>query len=246
MASQRDTSRQYRVDIDVQTTIVKGVGLGFTPSQIHKALEQMEQYHGRVPNLRTVQRIVRAYRTEPQLWHWSDYKSSDAHAILSVINAMADQRTGILGATYFRHPYYLLHGEDAEAPLFGKEEADWIVNISRASPGMDPLLLYWLAQSYALHDKMSTDKAGLDMFLAMAPWQNVESWERYIEAVDTNWVPPIGDDPLRLEQLMRLLALGPYVGQEPMWKETSSGQFSNIHALLEPVELEIKDQEDQP
>ena len=61
------------------------------------------------------------------------------------------------------------------------------------------------------------------------------------------WVPPIvtGGSVLWLQELMRLLALGPYVGQEPMWKETSGGQFSNINAVLEPIEPEAKDQEDQ-
>ena len=146
----------------------------FTPAQIYSLLERTEGFQGRLPSIRTVQRMVKEFRGEKPSpsWHWSDYQGEDARVILDVLKAI-NERTW---------PY------PGKPRMLTKEEADWVVKISKVASGLKPMLIFELARTYVVWQQLGATAISLDFFLAMMPWKDKTSLERYLEPGRDEWI----------------------------------------------------------
>ena len=86
----KDVKRPWkRVDIDIRAAIADQLdlyGAKCSAAEIFRFLDRQEEFRGRLPELRSLQRIVKEYRegTNTQKWHWSDYEPEDARILLDV------------------------------------------------------------------------------------------------------------------------------------------------------------------
>ena len=196
MTSQQPTPRDYRVGMDIRAEIILLTGDPNTPrtaAEIHRLLGQKEEFQGRVPSRRTVERIVHelAQQRSPATWHWSDYGAEDARILLHVMDELIEHHLEpddpdlgrvIIAATpdFFR-----------SALISSKEGADWIVRIARVAPGLLPEQVYMLSLAYLVHHQVGASTSGLDTYLAMQPWKDVETAVRYLQALRDKIIPAI-------------------------------------------------------
>ena len=78
-----------RVDIDIRAAIADQLDLyggKCSAVEIYRFLDQQDEFRGRLPALRSLQRIVKEYREggDTRKWHWSDYEPEDARILLDV------------------------------------------------------------------------------------------------------------------------------------------------------------------
>ena len=145
----------------------------FSPAQIYSHLESTEEFKGRIPSIRTVQRMVKEFRGEkpPPSWHWSDHQGKDARVVLDVLKAINESQW----------PY------PGEMRTLTKEEADWVVKISNVASGLVPKLVFEVARTYVVWQRLGLSTSWLDFFLAMTPWKDKRSLENYLEPGREQW-----------------------------------------------------------
>ncbi|MCI0865414.1 MAG: hypothetical protein J4N89_02630 [Chloroflexi bacterium] len=89
-----------RVDLDVRSAIIDLINLhegAASPTQILAEISKREEFQGRLPLLRTVQRIVRDHTSavSTEKWHWTDYSAEDARILLDVYGRINARRNPI-------------------------------------------------------------------------------------------------------------------------------------------------------
>jgi hypothetical protein len=168
-------TRGRSVDPDVRSAIQGGGSKGLSPGEIHTALSQDPDFYGRVPSLRTVQRILSEGRPRDTSGRWT-IQSNDGDRVRVVLDALA----AVIEQTRGR-----VNG-------FTKEEADWIARLDRAAPGLPPFELWRIARLYIGRLSRNEPTDDLDALLAFAPWRGElgtwTSWPRYDNAVEAGWI----------------------------------------------------------
>src|SRR5262249_49009895 len=129
-------------------------------------------YLGRVPDRRTVQRIVKASRPHDSSGPWvlRDADPEHARVVLETLAAV------------------IQHTEGRIVELT-RAEAERVVFLHRAAPDLPPLNGWSLAQVYALREARADSVADLDHLLAFAPWRHGKpGWDRYDHAIAAGWI----------------------------------------------------------
>ena len=170
----------FRVDLDITATIMEqalNAEANFTPAQIYSYLKSTEEFNGRLPSIRTVQRMVKEFRgAEPSpSSHWSDYPWEEARVLLDVLRAVDA-------------PHWQYSGQ---IRTLTKEEADWVVKISKAAQGLQPKLVFELARTYVVWHRLGLSTTWIDSFLVMTPWNDKRSLENYLEPGQEHWIQEI-------------------------------------------------------
>ena len=93
MTTNRDIITKSRIDLDIRATItdqLNAFGGRCSAAEIYRYLNLQEEFVGRVPQLRSIQRIVKEYRDQHPVedWHWSQYPSEDARILLDVMEVV--------------------------------------------------------------------------------------------------------------------------------------------------------------
>lgn len=164
---------QRRIDLDVQQQIEELALQGRFAAQIHRELDRHEEYRGRVPTLRTVQRVVKEItpRDPSGVWSLSGSPDIDATLVMPVLAEVIERTEG-------------------ERKHLTRSEAGWIAKIREVAPALDLWHCYMLAVAYVRATEMKASAEGLDAFVAYAPWSGKASSDRYVEAVNNGWAPP--------------------------------------------------------
>jgi hypothetical protein len=149
---------------------------GWSASQIYRHLENEAKDDpaqlGRVPTLRTVQRIVRDLVPADPSDRWT-LAESDLHAIRPVLDAL-----GVVIADSGGHVRSIT-----------RQFADWVVRIHRAAPDLDAWEIVWLARGYQQEIGLDRPTDYLDAFLALAPWRSGYGYRRWLK-VEQSWIWP--------------------------------------------------------
>jgi hypothetical protein len=199
MATQRRTARG-----EVNERLRDLVLRGYSASQIHRTLlEQFGEAH--VPTLRTVQRTVRDLKTEDLTEQWSLGTSSGEEARM-VLGVLAD----------------LLVETDGRIHTITKREAEWIVRISGAVPGLPGWTVWSFVKEYMMRDATGDRTEDLDTSLALAP--------------------RIGDseDAVRQKALLQARLLGRWQRSGGLWvwgAETTAALLEGMAQSTEDSEL---------
>ena len=201
--------------MDIRAEIILLTGDPNTPrtaAEIHRLLGQQEEFQGRVPSRRTVERIVHelAQQRSPATWHWSDYGAEDARILLHVMDELIEHHLEpddpdlgrlLIAATpdFFR-----------SSLIESKEAADWIVRIARVAPDLSPSAVYIFALAYLVQHQVGASTSGLDTYLAMRPWKDSESAVRYLRALHNKLIPAIPiQEGMFVQALMEYYEIGP-------------------------------------
>ena len=187
-----------RQDIQVEAALIQLARdpNNYSKAQIHKALVQLFG-EDRGPSERTVARLVDKARGEhpPQPWHWSDFPPDGARILLAVTDAIIESALAIdsgedaplLAQIIGKWP-----GHFQRAYIGDKQHAEWVVNIARVAPKLHPLGVHWIATMYVLHEQKQLPTHGIDTFLAMHPWRDPASAQRYLSALQNGQIPEVG------------------------------------------------------
>ena len=181
------------MDLEIQAEVAALTRENYTPAQIHRHLDGREEFRGRVPHPRTIQRIVRdlAPKQPRTNWHWSDYSAEDARILFTVLDALIEMQINADDADTVRLIIQAIPGFPRSNFIPDRETADWIVKVTKVGPGLEPLAAYWIALMYLRYDQMRLSPEGIDTFLVMRPWQDMASARRYLSALSDRLVPPM-------------------------------------------------------
>ena len=163
-----------RTDIDVQTEIDALASQGWKAAQIHRHLEKQKKFQGRVPSPRTVERSVKRGTPAPDTsgrWSLGDHDGADSRKILTILAQII-----------------IVSGHLVKS--FTKDEADWVLRLSHAARGLDPLRMWLLVKLY--QRRLADESAGtedLDAYVAFLPWYNDKALENYREEVSLGLKP---------------------------------------------------------
>ena len=196
MSSPQPTPRDYRVGMDIRAAIILLTGDPNTPrtaAEIHRLLGQREEFEGRVPSRRTVERIVHelAQQRLPAPWHWSDYAPEDARVLLNVMDELVGGNIESDDPDLARDILEAIPDFYRSSLIDSKEIADWIVRIGKVDPALHPFMVFMMAHVYVLHQRVGASTSGLDTYLAMHPWKDEESAVRYVQALGDKLIPSI-------------------------------------------------------
>ena len=176
MTTQAAHVPRYRVDLDVLAAIqdLAGDTAASGPAQVHRELSGNEAFAGRVPHLRTIQRIARhmGQATHHKEWRASDHDPADARIVLDVLGEVIVRTRGRTSG-------------------FRDDMARWVVRVSRMGPGLTPWEVYLMARLHRLYENVGGDVRALDIFEAMAPWRDADAFVRYTGAVEEGIAPPL-------------------------------------------------------
>lgn len=158
-----------RIGRDIQQYIEGGTLTGWTPPEIREALRGIPQFNGRVPTLRTVQRIAKEFvpSDESGPWTFNEADPDDAALVLPVLAEVIERTKG--------------HRTEMTRAV-----AEKVARIRRVAPDLHLWVAYSLAVAYLAKEGTKTDD--LDAFLAFAPWRGDENMKRHQHAVQEGWV----------------------------------------------------------
>lgn len=192
-SSQRDKQQAARPRVSGPVLdLIHGLGKrGWIASQIHEALEK--NFKGaRLPTIRTIRRHIKGPVDESGSWHLGDLGVDDG-LVLPVLEA-------IIRASHGRRRYVT------------KATAKYIVRVRKAAPSLLPWGAYVAATEYQHTEERKEPTAGLDAWLAFAPWEDDEHQRRYDDALSKGWVDSPGimaeGEMDELEELLGRLGLG--------------------------------------
>jgi hypothetical protein len=150
---------------------------GLTATQILYKLD-VSQARGlievdKLPDLRTIQRWVKALRTVDSSGRWR-LSPADGGGARFVLAARAE----VLTAT---------EGRISEVT---NETASWLLAVHAVAPDLDPLSAHRVSRLYQARTDQGLDTGYIDVWLGLAPWRSEEAAGRYAEAVAAGWIEP--------------------------------------------------------
>jgi hypothetical protein len=160
------------MDGDVQAEIQNLALAGWGATQIGKHLDAQEQFLGRVPPLRTIQRMVADVQTRDSsgAWRVPEADPTEVRLLLDTLAAVIERSQGrITGLT--------------------KAEAGLVVRIHQAAPELELINVWLLARVYRGREARDEPTADLDAMLAFAPWKGDQEGWRYSQARMQDWIP---------------------------------------------------------
>ena len=181
-------SPQRRFDGEIQDQIGVLFLKGWSAAQIERQL-QLDFPEHRVPSSRTIQRVVKSLQEDDSSdepadseWSMANARGDEAQIVLPVLRAVVQESQGRRLSISIR-------------------EAEWIVKVLRAAPGLPPWPAYVLATKYMQREARGAQNLMLDLSLAFQVWTGME-------AVRDFW-DSIGDNP----------AMASFVGQTDFGQE---------------------------
>lgn len=128
-----------------------------TAGAIYSELKSRTDLEGLKFSLKTIERIVKEIRPpqeKSEVWTLADGEGDDARTVLTVL-------------------WLVIRRSERQITYFSKDEADWVLRVSKAAPGLHPFRVWLLAKLYqgrATHQKLDTE--ALDAYIAFMPWVN--------------------------------------------------------------------------
>lgn len=141
--------RRRSLDPDVQQALERLLAAGFSPARAVQRLDQEAQLTGRVPSLRTVQRVASELRPPDtsDTWRLVEADPDEARLVLPVLGALI---------------------EAGSMTSITQETARWIARIQRAAPGLAPLDVARFALRYLSAEMGERPTGEIDRALALA------------------------------------------------------------------------------
>jgi hypothetical protein len=163
--------RTRRIDLRVERTIHELADRGASPSQIHRELGRDPESIAELPNLRTVQRVVREHVQADDSGSWElDVKAgADAAAVVEVLATVVSITGGVTRAVT-------------------NLEAAWVKTLASIAPDLDPWRTYRAARVYIARRARNESTLDLEVWLGLAPWRAGRR-ERYEELIADGVVP---------------------------------------------------------
>lgn len=147
----------------------------WTPAQVNEKvkadLTRKKRDH-LMPSKRTVERMVKFYRTAHSVEPWS-VASSEAEDATLILEVLAD----------------VLLLTNGQKKSFSKEEAEWVLKVRKMVPDAELYDVWWIARSYYLSHVRGLDTNALDMYLAFKPWRCKGRYDNYRYALKERWFP---------------------------------------------------------
>ena len=162
-----------KLDPEVVAAILSLASIGVRAKEIRSTLLDRPAYRDRAPEIRTIQNYLRLFAVGDKSEPWSmadEVNDEDARVVLDVLAVAVS----------------LSRGKETSVT---KGQAEWVVKVSRATPGLDPEWVRVLAQAYHIRQAMESDTADLDCFLAYRPWQGRDEALRYYLLVEEGSIP---------------------------------------------------------
>ena len=160
--------RKTRLPAEVLTRIEDWALKGFTAQQIATQLDKDESFgkYGVPFELKTIQRHVKSLTPRDTSGRWSlgDADPDDARTVLDVLSAV-------------------IVASEGRITTFTIDEADWVLRVAKAAPGLRPFTVWATARFYMLRKANGEPTSDLDAFLAFAPWQSSEAGLHYMAAI---------------------------------------------------------------
>lgn len=161
------------------------------PSEIERRLKAA--FGANAPSLRTIQRILGDEPSEGEAWRFDPAEAEPEDAAVLVVRA------------------YLAQTAKGKRRDVTQAEAEAVRGLFRVAPDLPAALAWHLARGYVGRVQRSLPTAGLDDFLAFAPWRSDEAASRYVDAYLAGWIdelqsPQPGTYRLPGEAAARLVA----------------------------------------
>ena len=168
--------RRRRVDPKILDKIEEMGLAGYGASKIYDELQEDETIDiDKLPDLRTVQRIIREDilpQTPSGTWTLNCSKGDDIPVILkTLVDVISNTKGRITSLT--------------------RAEAEWIIFMSHAAPDLSPYIWYTLGKRYLKHQESGASTEALDQYLAFAPWRSKENNKKYEELIESGWIKPL-------------------------------------------------------
>jgi hypothetical protein len=172
IGDKRVRRRQRYVDGELRWVVEERHNLDWSPKQIHDLLSADPRFRGRVPTLRTIQRLVADLpRKRDAPWRLEPPPEIDDGVVLNVLAYVTAESGG-------------------RKLTLSNEEASWLTAIHRARPSLGgPDVLFRLARHYISRRAQSADSHDLDAFLAYEPWADKWSSHAYLREILFGSIP---------------------------------------------------------
>jgi len=172
-----------RIPGDIEAEIKSLALEGYTPPQIHEALERTPEFEGRMlPVVKTIKRIIERYFPKglpSERWGLADADGDDAAMILPVLAAVIERTAG-------------------RVSHLTKAQAVWVQKIRRVAPDLAPWWAFRLAVTYMVRVHREQPTADLDELLAFVPWRSRAHLDHFlsvIKMIHPNWIHYTGHEP---------------------------------------------------
>lgn len=154
---------RFRTPVKVQESI-REIAVKHPTWNSRQILDALGSEFEHTPDIRTVQRIVKADRPpDPSgSWRTTEWPGEDVKLVLEVLK-------------------YLW--EIGEAYQLTQTEAENILWVRQAAPTLPADLAWQLAKRYVLYNVKEIPTLPLDLYLAFRPWESSENQGAYFDAV---------------------------------------------------------------
>ncbi|CCF83359.1 hypothetical protein [Nitrolancea hollandica] len=168
-----ESKKRGHIDLEMAAKIERLALQGWSATQIHDHLDRDTSNRGRVPHLRTVQYKVKDIRDrdKSRAWTLEDATPEEAAAVLPVLAAVIHETEGLVRS-------------------LTTAQVSYVVKIRAACPKLPPFDVFLLASLYVNRTAANEPVDDLDAYLAYQPWQGIQHWDRYGQAVERGWVRP--------------------------------------------------------
>lgn len=197
MTPKRADTPKFRIDVDVFSEIQRLAASEkprFSPAQIHRWITGIEEYRGRVPSLRTVQRAAKVLEQrpdeekrpdEPFQWHHMGDHCLPWEAGPYLLRMWAFAEDGGIAPHIARSENVLLG-----ASTF--RDAKWWWRVHLAVPDISLFDVHWLARimTYLERTNVPVPTDDFQVFLAYRPWMNHTVRKRYKQYISDNCIRP--------------------------------------------------------
>jgi hypothetical protein len=157
----RQLKRRSRIPGHIEQKIIQlALVQDFTPGQIYRELGGKEAQ----VSYRTVLNVVKAVTPQDPSAPWGLGDAEDEAEARAVLGAMAD--------VLWQFP---------KAKPVTLNEASWISRIAGVAPGLSPCMQWIVARQYLVAKGRNESTLGLDLFLALQPWESKEAHKVYDE-----------------------------------------------------------------
>ena len=156
------------------------VGKNLTPRQILTKLKgelPSSLEDSKLPSVKTVERIMKEHRisVDSEKWDWTSDSASDAKLVIEILPQIANLTEG-------------------EKVSFTASEAASILRVRKVAPDLDMPWVWYVSFMYRWYEEAKWPTHDLDMFLALAPWREEESWRMaaYEKMIGDAWISELG------------------------------------------------------
>lgn len=159
--------RASRIAGEVREAIEEKAARRWTPAEIHRHLEEKFPT-AKVPDLRTVQRIVADFQPTDKSGPWRlAYADAPAGAARDILDVLAAA----------------MYGSGGRVTQLTQRQAEWISRLRAVAPDLPPWATYRLTNMYMVREDQGQGTDDLDVFLAFTPWRSETQAQRYYEMV---------------------------------------------------------------